>query len=216
MSRPLIPKEKLSAYQRWELDSFEEETTTPGITLPTASEIEHIHQSAHQEGHSAGHQQGYEAGFKQGMSDALEKVNRIQSVLSSFDQELQRLDQEISQDILSLSLAIAKQIIQQAIAVRPELLLSVVREAIGQLPAFNQHAHLVLNPTDAILVKEHMGDQLEHTGWKIIEDPRIERGGCEIETTNSQVDASLSNRWKRVVSAIALNNDWLVKPGDEA
>ncbi|MBY0578133.1 MAG: flagellar assembly protein FliH [Burkholderiales bacterium] len=215
MSRPTIPKEKLSAYQRWELDSLDEDSKSAGITFPTAQEIEHIHQSAQQEGYSAGHQQGYAEGYRQGMANANEKVEHIQLLLSNLSHALQNLDQEIAQDLLSLALAIAKQVLYQAVAVKPDLLLSIVREAISQLPSFNQHAHLALNPLDAILVKEHMGDQLEHTGWKIIEDQRIERGGCQIETTTSEVDASLSNRWQRVVSAIAQNNDWLVKPEDE-
>lgn len=211
LSRPTIPKEKLSAYQRWELDSFEETVKDPGITFPTAQEIEQIHQNAQQEGYSTGRQQGYDEGYSQGMSDAVEKVNRIQSLLTTFNQELQKLDHAIAEDILSLSLAIANQVLHQAIDAKPELLLVLIREAIGQLPPFNQHAHLTLNPMDAALVRDQMGDQLEHTGWKIIEDTRIERGGCHIETTTSQIDATLPNRWQRVVSAIAKNSDWLIR-----
>ncbi|MHB1100722.1 MAG: FliH/SctL family protein, partial [Burkholderiales bacterium] len=109
----------------------------------------------------------------------------------------------------SLALAIAKQVMLQAIEIKPEILLSVIRESIAKLPPFNQHANLKLNPEDAALVREQIGDQLEHTGWKIIEDERIIRGGCKIETSASQVDASLEKRWDRVTSAIAKNNEWL-------
>ncbi len=210
MSRPVIPKEQLSAYQRWELDSFDQQKD-PGITFPTAREIEQIHQNAQQEGYHTGRQQGYEEGYKAGMTDAAGKVNLLQSILSNLEQELREFDKEISQDILSLSLAVAKQVLLQALEANPKLLLSIVREGIAQLPPFNQHAHLILNPEDALLVREQMGDQLEHTGWKIIEDQRIQRGGCKIETTTSQLDATLANRWQRVVSAIAENSEWLVK-----
>ena len=208
MSKPVIPKEQMSAYQRWELDSFEEQKD-PGITLPTAEEVEQIHQNAQQEGYNSGRQHGYDEGYKAGMNEAREKVNLIQSILSNLDQELQQLDQTIAQDILSLSLAIAKQVLLQALEVKPELLLAVVREGIAQLPPFNQHAHLMLNPEDAKLVREQMSEQLEHTGWKILEDPRIQRGGCRIETTTSQVDATIQNRWQRVVSIIAGSSEWL-------
>lgn len=213
MSRPIIPKEQLSAYQRWELDSFDENQGEPGITLPTAEEIEQIHRNAHQEGYAAGRQQGhaegYTEGYKQGIAEATEKVNLIQSILSDANQELARLDREISEDLLSLALAIARQVLLQSLEVKPEILLAVIRESIAKLPPFNQHANLRVNPQDAGLVKEQLGEQLEHTGWKIIEDERIARGGCKLETSSSHVDASLDKRWEKVTSAIAKNSKWL-------
>ncbi len=213
MSRPIIPKEQLSAYQRWELDSFDENQGEPGITLPTAEEIEQIHRNAHQEGYAAGRQQGhgegYAEGYKQGMAEATEKVNLIRSILSEANQELARLDQEISEDLLSLALAIARQVLLQSLEVKPEILLAVIRESIAKLPPFNQHANLRVNPQDAGLVREQLGEQLEHTGWKIIDDERIARGGCKLETSSSHVDASLDKRWEKVTSAIAKNSKWL-------
>ena len=213
MSRPIIPKEQLSAYQRWELDSFDENQSDPGITLPTAEEIEQIHRNAHQEGYTAGRQQGhgegYDEGYKQGMAEATEKVNLIRSILSDANQELARLDREISEDLLSLALAIARQVLLQSIEAKPEVLLSIIRESIARLPPFNQHANLRVNPEDALLVREQLGEQLEHTGWKIIEDERIARGGCKLETSSSHVDASLEKRWEKVTSAIAKNSEWL-------
>jgi len=213
LSRPIIPKEQLSAYQRWELDSFDENQSEPGITLPTAEEIEQIHRNAHQEGYAAGRQQGhdegYAEGYKQGMAEATEKVNLIRSILSDANQELARLDQEISEDLLSLALAIARQVLLQSLEVKPEILLAVIRESIAKLPPFNQHANLRVNPEDSGLVRDQLGEQLEHTGWKIIEDERIARGGCKLETTSSHVDASLEKRWEKVTSAIAKNSKWL-------
>jgi flagellar assembly protein FliH len=213
LSKPVIPKEQLTAYQRWEMESLDESSKEPAIALPTAEEIEQIHRNAHQEGYNAGraqgHEQGYQEGFNQGIAAATEKANQIQAVLSNLNQEMQRMDQEVADDMLSLSLAIAKQVLLQSLEVKPEILLSVIREAIADLPPFNQHANLVLNPLDSALVKEHMGEQLGHTGWKIIEDERVARGGCRLETSASQMDVSLSKRWERVVSAIAQNSAWL-------
>ena len=209
MSKPVIPKEQLTAYQRWEMESLDESSKEPEIALPTAEEIEQIHRNAHQEGYNAGQARGYQEGFNQGIAAATEKANQIQVVLSNLNQEMQRMDQEVADDMLSLSLAIAKQVLLQLLEVKPEILLSVIREAIADLPPFNQHANLVLNPLDTALVKEHMGEQLGHTGWKIIEDERVARGGCRLETSASQMDVSLSKRWERVVSAIAQNSAWL-------
>jgi flagellar assembly protein FliH len=121
------------------------------------------------------------------------------------------MDEQVARELLDLSLDIARQVLHQALKVNPELLLGVVREAIGTLPHVNQGAHLVLNPDDAALVRERMGEQLSHSGWKIFEDARVERGGARIETANSQIDASLETRWNRVVAALGQDTKWLIE-----
>ena len=110
------------------------------------------------------------------------ETQRLHSLVENLERELQQFDQQVAEDLLTLSLDVARQMLGQALKVRPELVLSVVQEAIGCLPHFNQHAHLVLHPEDAALVRSHLGEQLSHSGWKILEDGRIERGGCRVET----------------------------------
>ena len=194
----MIAKEQLTAYQRWELPTFDiAKNVGTTATLPTAAEVEYIHQQAHEEGYQAGAQ------------IAREEAQRLTEIMGALDKELQQVDQQVAQNLLDLSMELAKQMLQQALKVKPELLLSVVNEAIGELPHFSQHAHLILHPSDAELVRSKMGEQLDHTGWKIFEDAQMERGGCRVETANSQVDASLSTRWKRVVSSIGQDNLWL-------
>lgn len=204
MSDAVTPKEQLTAYQRWELPAFDmvkEADTPPTIDLPTAAQLEHIHIQAHEE--------GYQAGYAEGIKQAGTEAQRMAKMLESLNKELQLVDQRIAQDLLNLALEIAKQMLQQALKIKPELLLSVVRAAISELPYFNQNAHLVLHSDDAILLRTSMGEQLLHTGWKIFEDNQIERGGCRVETAHSQIDATLPKRWQRVVASIGQDNAWL-------
>lgn len=204
MSDAATPKEHLTAYQRWELPAFdmvEKAGTAPTIGLPTAAQLEHIHIQAHEE--------GYQAGYAEGLKQAGTEAQRMEKMLESLNKELQQVDQQIAQDLLNLALEISKQMLQQALKIKPELLLNVVRAAINELPYFNQNAHLVLHSDDAALLRTSMGEQLLHTGWKIFEDNQIERGGCRVETAHSQIDATLPKRWQRVVASIGQENAWL-------
>lgn len=203
MSNAIIPKEQLSAYQRWELDSFDgiAPGKNPAVVLPTAAPVERIHQQAREEGRAA----GYQEGRGQAQAEAL----RLQALLESLERELHQFDLHLAQDLLSLALGIAKQMLCQALKVRPELVLSVVQEAIGCLPRFNQHAHLLLHPEDAALVRSSLGEQLSHSGWKILEDAQIGKGGCRVETASSQIDATLPGRWQKVLGAIGQEGNWL-------
>lgn len=206
MSDTATAKDRLTAYQRWELPSFNvqqpvapapEEVLPELPVLPTAAELEQIHRQAHEE--------GYQAGFAEGAQQA----QRLTALMEGLDKELQQVDQQIAQDLLDLSLEIARQMLKQALKVKPDLLLSIVREAIASLPHFNQHAHLIVHPDDAELLRANMGEHLTHMGWKFFEDAQMERGSCRLETANSQIDATLSTRWKRVTSSIGKDDTWL-------
>lgn len=196
-------KGHLTAYQRWELPTFDSKgiDAVSASELPTAAEVEHIRQQAQEE--------GYQAGYAEGAQKVRDEARQLAGMMAALDEELQRVDQQVAQNLLDLSMEMAKQILQQALKTKPELLLGIVNEAINELPHFSQHAHLILHPADAVLVRSQMGEQLDHTGWKIFEDAQMERGGCRVETANSQIDATLATRWKRVVSSIGQDNSWL-------
>jgi flagellar assembly protein FliH len=212
----MIPKESLTAYQRWELPTFdppkEELVEIPTATLPTAAEVEQMHQQAYDEGHQEGYDRGYAEGAKQAREEeqkARDEVLRLGGMIDALDKELQQVDQQVAQSLLDLSMELAKRMLLQALKVKPELLLNVVNEAISELPHFSHHAYLILHPADAELVRSRMGEQLDHTGWKILEDAKIECGGCRVETANSQIDATLATRWKRIVASIGQESAWL-------
>ncbi len=209
MSDAIAP-EKLTAWQRWELPSFEAEQSRRAdeVQLPTAAEIEEMQRQTREEGFRQGHEEGFQSGYAEGVQQAVQENQRLTALLDALSQQV---DEQVAGELLALSLDIARKVLQQALKVNPELMLGVVREAIGTLPHFNQGAHLVLHPEDAALVRKRMGEQLTHAGWKIFEDDRIERGGVRIETANSQIDATLETRWKHVVAALGQNAEWLVQ-----
>lgn len=200
MSSNIIPKEQLSAYQRWELNSLDGSARTT-VPLPTAEEVENTHQQAYQEGFAAGYREG------KGKVDA--ELARLTQLMSALDGALNQFDETLSQNLLSLALDVAKQMLREALRVRPELVLPVIREAVSSLPQASQHPHLKLHPEDAALVRSLMADELNHFHWKLIEDGRVERGGCRVETTNSEIDATMENRWKRILVVLGRDGAWL-------
>jgi len=221
-----IPKEKLTAYQRWELAAFDEaeqkstaaplpqaapsaaETPTdqaPPVTLATAEEIERIYSEAHETGYAAGYAAGYEAGIAQARIEAA----RIDTLLKNLQQSLQGIDQDVADQLLAVAIEIASQVLRQSLRVKPELLLPVVREAVAALSPHHGHPALFVSPDDAALIRTHLGEQLAHNNWRIIEDTRLEVGGCRAEIGASEVDATFATRWRRVIEAIGVSQDWL-------
>lgn len=208
MSSVVIPKEQLTAFERWELASFDHPSglsSQAKNALATAAELENIRQQAQQEGYAIGHQAGYSEGIQQARIEA----EKIHTLMQSLQGELNQVDQQVAQSLLDLSLEIARKMVQSSLQAKPEVILNIVSDAIGNLPHFNQNAHLILHPDDAELVRKQMGEQLTHAGWKIFPDAKIQRGGCRMETTSSQIDGTVENRWKRIVESIGQDASWL-------
>ena len=238
----LIPKEKLTAYQRWEIAAFDEQQrattepddemaddetveppkpeplaveppaivelpTEPAIPLPTAEEIEQIHREAHNTGYTA----GYAEGFQAGMLAAQENASQIADLLDGLQQALAKVDQDIADQLLALAIEIARQVLRQSLRLQPELLLPVVREAVSTLQVHGGQALLFVNPVDGELVRSQLGEQLTHRNWRILDDSTLTAGGCRVEVAASEVDATIETRWRRVLEAIGVSEDWLTE-----
>ena len=207
MSSTVIPKEQLTAFERWELASFDprsreiiQGSSRKPIALTTVSEVENIRQQAYNEGR--------DAGYAAGMQQTHDEVAKIHELLQSLQDELNQFDGQVAQSLLDLSLEIAHKMVSETLQVKPEVILKIVSDAISNLPHFNQNAHLILHPDDAELVRKHMGEKLSHAGWKIFTDPQVKCGGCRVETSHSHVDATIEARWKRVVESIGQDKSW--------
>lgn len=211
MSSCVISREDQVACQPWELASFDpvlRPSPAPeagGISLPTIEQITQIQDQARQEGFEMGHAEGR----AEGLREATLETARLRALADAFGDEVRRADETISQQVLDLAIDLARALLKSSLAVRPELVLPVVREAVRYLPALHQPAMLYLHPDDSDLVRGRMGDELEKTGWHLADDPQLEPGGCRVETANSQIDASLPTRWQRLAAALGKDSDWL-------
>ena len=193
----------------------------PEYTLPSVEELEAMREAARQEGYaqgleegraqgrSEGHAEGHAAGAAIGQQEAAEEREQLRAIAVNFGDAVAQADETIARDVLELALRLARGMVRTGFDVRPELILSVVRDAIDQLPVLQQPALLTLNPLDAELVRHGMADELAKGGWRIIENGSIARGGCKVETATNQIDAQASARWNRLTHALGANVEWL-------
>ena len=189
----------------------------PGIPMPTLEEIEAIREAARQEGYAqghaaglaSGHEAGYQDGLDMGRAEATVELTHLQDLATAFGNAVTEADEAISNDVLELALHLARNMVRTSFEVRPELILAVVREAVDYLPTLQQPALLILHPEDALIVRSSIGHELEKTGWRLVEDGNIARGGCRVDTASNQIDAQIASRWQRLTHALGKNLDWL-------
>jgi flagellar assembly protein FliH len=220
MSSRIIPKEQLTAYQRWELlglDDPAQDRAAKGVSpeeplavsLPTAEDIERLQQQAAQEGFKAGHEEGYKAGYEMGRQAAEADVRQFSDLLESLSGELQRQDERLARELLDLALAVAKQMLHTALDVKEGLVLDVLREAVNSLPALSGHMRIMVHPDDLKFVSEFLAAEHVHLSARAMADPRIERGGFRIETSHSEMDGELHVRWQEIIDCLGTDRAWL-------
>ncbi|MCC6071328.1 flagellar assembly protein FliH [Massilia sp. GCM10020059] len=217
-----IPKEMQTAYQRWEMNSFDPrpaatpaaaqpETVSidPAYALPTVEELAEIREQARAEGYDEGHAAGYADALAIGRAEAATELEHVKALALTFGTALSQADENIAADVLELALHLAKGMLRTALEVKPELVIPVVREAIEYLPVLQQPAILMLNPDDIGLVRDAIGEELDKGGWRVVEDAQIARGGCKIDTASNQIDAQAASRWQRLSQSLGKNVEWL-------
>jgi flagellar assembly protein FliH len=152
---------------------------------------------------------GYAAGYREGSAKAAAEAQRLNALAEEAHKALALHGEEIAAEVLNLALELARQMLCTELKVRRETLIAVVREALDCLPHGTQGAQLLINPVDIEVVRSHVGEDLKATGLRVVEDHRIQPGGCKITSSVCEVDATLATRWKRIVATLGLNHNWL-------
>jgi len=153
--------------------------------------------------------EGYAEGVAAGRLEAEQTCGRMKQLAESFGNTLDNLDFRLADMVLALALDVARQVVAGELTVRPERILDVVNLALKQMAETSREARLLLNPEDAALVRPHLEQVLDKNRLRIMEDIRIVRGGCLIETSQGDLDATLPARWRQVVQVLGSNQNWI-------
>ncbi len=209
MPSTIIPREKLSAYQRWELHSFDG-ADAQGSSTASATNAAQTSPHVQREGYDTGYRDGTIAAQADIVRAHAAQTARLAELVNALSRDTAQLDTQIADHVLDLAIIIARRMVGEALSARPELLIGTVREALQMLGQARAPARLLLHPEDARLIREQLGDQCRSGAWTITEDHTIVRGGCRLESAGGELDATLHTRWQRLLAALGRPGDWLI------
>jgi len=191
-----------TAFEQWEVVEL---AAPAGEAPPPAADAE-----AELAGlREAARAEGYAEGLAAGRLEEEQACGRMKQLAESFSSTLDNLDFRLADMVLELALDVARQVVAGELAAHPERILDVVNLALKQMAETSREARLLLNPDDAALVRPHLDQVLDKNRLRIVEDARIVRGGCLIETSQGDLDATLPARWRQVVHVLGSNLNWI-------
>jgi flagellar assembly protein FliH len=154
--------------------------------------------------------EAYAEAFEQGLAEGREagraavqaQAQRLAGLCGELAKPFETLDAEVEQELLTLAMALARQIVRRELKADPTQIIGIIRDAIAALPVAARDVRVHLHPEDAAVVREHLAPTLSEGAWKIIEDPVMARGGCQITTATSRIDAGLETRLGAILSEL--------------
>jgi flagellar assembly protein FliH len=170
----------------------------PTHGLATVGGLADLQAEAHNEAFAQGLAEGREAG----RAEVRAQVERLANMFYDLARPFQVLDEEVERELLTLAMALARQIVRRELKTDPTQIIGIIRDAIAALPVAAREVRVHLHPEDATVVREHLSPTESERAWSIVEDPVMARGGCQVTTTTSRIDARLEARLGSILSEL--------------
>ncbi len=165
---------------------------------PTVSGLADLQAEAHREAFEQGLAEGREAG----RAEVRAQVERLAGMFYDLAKPFEALDAEVERELLTLAMALARQIVRRELKTDPTQIIGIIREAIAALPVAAREVRVHLHPEDAAVVREHLAPTESERAWTMVEDPVMARGGCQVSTNTSRIDMRLETRLGSILSEL--------------
>jgi len=141
--------------------------------LPTVSGLVDLQEEAYKEAFD----QGLAEGRKAGQIEVRAQVEKLAGMFHDLARPFEVLDAEVERELLTLAMALARQIVRRELKTDPTQIIGIVRDAIAALPVTARDVRVHLHPEDAAVVREHLAPteserrRASMPGWKRVWPP---------------------------------------------
>jgi flagellar assembly protein FliH len=189
----------------WRFDSFAADDSSGAGTHDDAAELsaqpsgKTMARQALDEAYKRGLHDGFHAGRTQAAEELGAKRLAFEDLIASMQQQFATLDKDVGDALTKLAFGLAAQVTRHEVGQRPEMVASIVRDALSELSIRATHPALLLHPDDHRFITPQLGKDLKLRGCRIVADPGVTPGGCRIVSETSEVDATIESRWERAL-----------------
>lgn len=157
-----------------------------------------IREQQQKQGYEEGFDKGYYDGLEKGKNDAAQKydalIKSLTGITSEASSEKLRIIEAAEEEIVELSSAIARKVVNQELATDRSIVINLAKEAIKRLED-KEKIIIYCNPADIDLIKKHRPEFMELVDTEdtlhILPDEILAQGECRLESKSEIADTDL-------------------------
>ena len=175
------------------------------IPIQEVFKMERVFADEVQKARQAGIQQGYQSGMQKGLEEAGKILKEFDRAIKDTVEQREALFEEARQEVLDLIVQISRKVTFDAVVADPEVTLEIINGVINTL-VDRSKLKIKVNPDHLPIIEQNMNRFLKgSTSIKelsIEPDPRVNYGGCFIETPTGDIDARLESQFEVIEEAL--------------
>jgi flagellar assembly protein FliH len=201
-TQPPFPEYTPQGTQELSVDLEAIRAEAEAIRLQAIQDAERIREQARREGYQRGYDDGYHDGAREAQQRAdAELQHTIETLRAHLQQVIQGVHaqheaylQHAESQMLDLALEVARKVVREELKLQPAHVLAIVRDTLRRVQGFGR-LRIRVNPLDVDLLRQNRPSLLQVVdgveGIEIVEDRRVDQGGCVIETEQGVYDARI-------------------------
>ena len=205
----------LSAYEKWELQSFDPAATSPLDPDQQKSPIPDEQLAAiakmRDEAVCEGRAQGYAAGFKEGTDAAAARIStaidELRATGAAFATETAQVNEVASAKIFEITVEVVRSLLATALAVNPKLIVPFIDECLKEIPGVKD-LRIKVAPQTSEMVRQAFDKQIRDRGWVIYEDSALTPGECMLDSTTNHFDGTFKSRMAYLLECLNADTSW--------
>jgi len=154
---------------------------------------------------SAAREQGLARGMQAAEEAYRAKLARLDALADSLQRERQDFFDRVEPEVVRLSVSIAEKILARELELRPDAVVDMVRSAVKRLRDREQ-LRVSVSPRDFEQVRSARDDLIGAIdgvrSLEVVEDRRVDPGGCVIESQNGTLDARVKTQLDQLSSVL--------------
>jgi len=162
-------------------------------------------QKEYEETKQKAYKEGYEAGYESGKVEVQRLIKRLHTIIEGSIDKRDKIIEDAEEQIIRIILLIARKVVKAISEEQKGVIVENIKAALEKIKGKTE-VIIRVNTEDLELATEHkeefmqMFEELKHV--VILEDTRVDRGGCIIETDFGSVDARIATQLQEIEDKI--------------
>lgn len=150
-------------------------------------------------------QQAFTAGFRKGEAAGQDEakarldpvIGKLAQTITSLGESRRKMRRDAEEDLVRLSLAIARRVLHRELSTDPEAIAGLVKAALDRIDA-REVDRIRTHPGHAELLKRQLEQLAQGRQFEVVADPRLEVGAIVIETSRGNIDSSIETQLQEI------------------